>query len=97
MKTLKLIEMLFIYMYITSLFSLILIRKHVFLCLLSLEMIVISLLLLLINYFLLFSSSLYIMVIMMIFFVCEGVLGLSVLVSMIRCYGNDYLNSLSMW
>nr|UGK73265.1 NADH dehydrogenase subunit 4L [Roxasellana stellata] len=88
---------LFIYMYIMSLFSLMLIRKHIFLCLLSLEFVVVSLMLMLMYYFCLFSSSLYIMVILMVFFVCEGVLGLSVMVSMIRCYGNDYLNSFSLW
>nr|YP_009917441.1 NADH dehydrogenase subunit 4L [Roxasellana stellata]QLJ57891.1 NADH dehydrogenase subunit 4L [Roxasellana stellata] len=88
---------MFMYMYIMSLFSLMLIRKHIFLCLLSLEFVVVSLLLMLMYYFCLFFSSLYIMVILMVFFVCEGVLGLSVMVSMIRCYGNDYLNSLSLW
>lgn len=33
----------------------------------------------------------------MVFFVCEGVLGLRVLVRIIRCYGNDYLNSMFLW
>nr|YP_009917454.1 NADH dehydrogenase subunit 4L [Drabescus ineffectus]QLJ57902.1 NADH dehydrogenase subunit 4L [Drabescus ineffectus] len=88
---------LFMYMYMLSLISLMMIRKHVFLCLLSLEFVVVSLLLTTSYYLIYFSFGFYIMVIMMVFFVCEGVLGLSVLVSMIRCYGNDYLNSLSLW
>nr|YP_009439685.1 NADH dehydrogenase subunit 4L [Yanocephalus yanonis]ATG83158.1 NADH dehydrogenase subunit 4L [Yanocephalus yanonis] len=87
----------FIYMYMFSLFSLMLIRKHIFLCLLSLEFMVISLLLMMINYLLFFTNGFYLIVLIMVFFVCEGVLGLSVLVSMIRCYGNDYLSSMMLW
>nr|YP_009713618.1 NADH dehydrogenase subunit 4L [Paramacrosteles nigromaculatus]QGG46176.1 NADH dehydrogenase subunit 4L [Paramacrosteles nigromaculatus] len=87
----------FIYMYVMSMFSLLIIRKHIFLCLLSLEFVVISLLMMLMYYIMFFSNGIYMMVIMMVFFVCEGVLGLSVLVSMIRCYGNDFINSMSMW
>nr|YP_010502884.1 NADH dehydrogenase subunit 4L [Exitianus nanus]UXD78661.1 NADH dehydrogenase subunit 4L [Exitianus nanus] len=85
------------YMYIISLVSLLLIRKHIFLCLISLEFVVISLLMMIMYYSFMFLSSYYLMVICMVFFVCEGVLGLSVLVSMIRCYGNDYLNSILLW
>nr|YP_010272377.1 NADH dehydrogenase subunit 4L [Mimotettix multispinosus]UKE80374.1 NADH dehydrogenase subunit 4L [Mimotettix multispinosus] len=88
---------LFMYMYMLSLFSLLMIRKHIFLCLLSLEFVVVSLLMMFMYYFMFFLSSFYLMLIMMVFFVCEGVLGLSVLVSMIRCYGNDYINSMSLW
>lgn len=32
-----------------------------------------------------------------VFFVCEGVLGLRVLVRIIRSYGNDYSNSIILW
>nr|YP_010502910.1 NADH dehydrogenase subunit 4L [Nephotettix nigropictus]UXD78687.1 NADH dehydrogenase subunit 4L [Nephotettix nigropictus] len=88
---------LFIYMYIFSLISLMMIRKHIFLCLISLEFIIISLLMMTMYYSLMYLSSYYLMVIMMVFFVCEGVLGLSVLVNMIRCYSNDYLNSMILW
>nr|YP_009175387.1 NADH dehydrogenase subunit 4L [Drabescoides nuchalis]ALF99739.1 NADH dehydrogenase subunit 4L [Drabescoides nuchalis] len=88
---------LFVYMYMMSLFSLIMIRKHIFLSLLSLEFVVVSLLMVMVNYLLFFSHGFYFMVMMMVFFVCEGVLGLSVLVSMIRCHSNDYLNSFSLW
>nr|ATC73029.1 NADH dehydrogenase subunit 4L [Osbornellus sp. EMHAU-2015-Zz052506] len=88
---------LFMYMYMLCLISLMVIRKHVFLCLLSLEFVVVSLLLMLSYYLMFFSFGFYIMVFMMVFFVCEGVLGLGVLVSMIRCCGNDYLNTSSLW
>nr|UGK73278.1 NADH dehydrogenase subunit 4L [Cicadellidae sp. 'Neodcortus squaras'] len=88
---------LMVYIVFMSIVSLILVRKHVFLCLLSLEFIVISLLLMYMNYFLMYSYGLYLMILMMVFFVCEGVLGLSVLVSMIRLMGNDYLSSMYLW
>nr|YP_010610820.1 NADH dehydrogenase subunit 4L [Paratkina nigrifasciana]WAP91641.1 NADH dehydrogenase subunit 4L [Paratkina nigrifasciana] len=88
----------FMYMFIFSLLSLILIRKHLLLCLLSLEFMVLSLMFLTILFFMFFYfSSLYIFVILMTFYVCEGVLGLSVLVSMIRFHGNNYLNSMFLW
>nr|YP_010478342.1 NADH dehydrogenase subunit 4L [Nesophrosyne sp. 58 GMB-2012]UVI59786.1 NADH dehydrogenase subunit 4L [Nesophrosyne sp. 58 GMB-2012] len=87
---------LFIYMYIMSICSLLLIRKHIFLCLLSLEYVVLSLLMMY-SYYFICTSSFYMLIIMMVFFVCEGVLGLSVLVSLIRCHGNDFVMTLSMW
>nr|YP_009525788.1 NADH dehydrogenase subunit 4L [Idioscopus clypealis]AXS67655.1 NADH dehydrogenase subunit 4L [Idioscopus clypealis] len=87
----------FLYLFLFSLFSLILMRKHVLLCLLSLEFIILSLLYSILVYCLLFKYSLYLYLIFMTFYVCEGVLGLSVLVCMIRSHGNDYLNSLFLW
>nr|YP_009442042.1 NADH dehydrogenase subunit 4L [Maiestas dorsalis]APO09337.1 NADH dehydrogenase subunit 4L [Maiestas dorsalis] len=89
--------MVFTYMYMMSLLSLMIIRKHIFLCLLSLEFVVISLLMMIMFYSFMYLSEYYLVVIMMVFFVCEGVLGLSVLVSMIRCYSNDYINSMMLW
>nr|YP_010924958.1 NADH dehydrogenase subunit 4L [Chanohirata theae]WKB17936.1 NADH dehydrogenase subunit 4L [Chanohirata theae] len=85
------------YIVSVSIVSLILVRKHIFMCLLSLEFIVISLLVMYMYYFLMFISGLYLMVLMMVFFVCEGVLGLSVLVNMIRLVGNDYVSSSFLW
>nr|ATC73055.1 NADH dehydrogenase subunit 4L [Cuerna sp. EMHAU-2015-Zz052311] len=88
----------FSYMFIFSIFSLIFIRKHLLLCLLSLEFMVLSLLFLIMIYCLKYSySNFYLYVFMMTFYVCEGVLGLGVLVSMIRFHGNDYMNSFMLW
>nr|WEL32827.1 NADH dehydrogenase subunit 4L [Pentaspinula unispinula] len=70
-------------------------RKHLMLVLLSLEYIVISLFLMIILYLLFFNNELYFVIIFMIMSVCEGVLGLSILVSMIRSHGNDFFNSFS--
>nr|UBS91939.1 NADH dehydrogenase subunit 4L [Anagonalia melichari] len=89
---------LFMYMFMFSLFSLIFIRKHILLCLLSLEFIVLSLLFLIMIYCLMFNYyNFYLFIFLMTFYVCEGVLGLGVLVSMIRFHGNDYMNSLFLW
>nr|YP_010478193.1 NADH dehydrogenase subunit 4L [Nesophrosyne sp. 295 GMB-2012]UVI59637.1 NADH dehydrogenase subunit 4L [Nesophrosyne sp. 295 GMB-2012] len=87
---------LFIYMYTMSIFSLLLVRKHIFLCLLSLEYVVLSLLMVYMYYFI-YTGSFYMLIVMMVFFVCEGVLGLSILVSLIRCHGNDFTMTFSMW
>nr|QWZ47664.1 NADH dehydrogenase subunit 4L [Metidiocerus impressifrons] len=85
------------YLFLLSLLSLVLLRKHILLCLLSLEFIILSLLYLILSYCLLFKYSIYIYLLFMTFYVCEGVLGLSVLVCLIRSHGNDYLNSLLLW
>nr|AYW52190.1 NADH dehydrogenase subunit 4L [Lamiinae sp. 1 ACP-2013] len=71
-------------------------RKHLLSMLLSLEFIVISVFM---NMFIYFSNMNYEFFFCLIFLtmsVCEGVLGLSVLVSMIRSYGNDYILSFSL-
>nr|QJD07221.1 NADH dehydrogenase subunit 4L [Ghauriana sinensis] len=97
MKLLKLMNLIFLIMYMMSMMSLILIRKHILMCLMSFEFIVISLLLISMNYCLNFNYSMYIYLMMMTFYVCEGVMGLGILVRMIRSHGNDYLNSMFMW
>nr|YP_008992969.1 NADH dehydrogenase subunit 4L [Leptobelus gazella]AEE89607.1 NADH dehydrogenase subunit 4L [Leptobelus gazella] len=77
--------------------SLSFVRKHMFICLISLEFIIIYLLLIIYLYCLLFFSSLYIYIVLLCFYVCEGVLGLSLIVLMIRCHSNDFLSSMFMW
>nr|YP_010693797.1 NADH dehydrogenase subunit 4L [Photinus signaticollis]WCD24464.1 NADH dehydrogenase subunit 4L [Photinus signaticollis] len=70
--------------------------KHLLLMLLSFEFIVLSL------YFGVFMSlSFFVyeynfMMIFLVMSVCEGALGLSILVSMIRSYGNDYFYSFNV-
>nr|YP_009171522.1 NADH dehydrogenase subunit 4L [Pseudothericles compressifrons]AJW76365.1 NADH dehydrogenase subunit 4L [Pseudothericles compressifrons] len=70
-------------------------RKHLLMVLLSLEYIVISLFFLVIYYLTYFDYELFFAVVFLVFSVCEGALGLSILVSMIRSYGNDFFNSFS--
>nr|YP_010583048.1 NADH dehydrogenase subunit 4L [Eurhadina cuii]UGN61494.1 NADH dehydrogenase subunit 4L [Eurhadina cuii] len=87
----------FMYMFFMGLFSLIMIRKHILLCLISMEFVVLSLLMLVMLFCLMSNYMFYMYLIMMTFYVCEGVLGLSVLVYMIRCHGNDFLMSMFLW
>nr|YP_009774833.1 NADH dehydrogenase subunit 4L [Lepisma saccharinum]QJA14869.1 NADH dehydrogenase subunit 4L [Lepisma saccharinum] len=69
-------------------------RKHLLMVLLSLELIVLGLFLLL---FLSLSESyseISFNLLFLTFCVCEGSLGLSILVSIARSHGNDYMDSL---
>nr|WGO58064.1 NADH dehydrogenase subunit 4L [Rhabdoblatta melancholica] len=71
-------------------------RKHLLATLLSLEFIVLILYTILCNYLVLFNYELYFSMVFLTFSVCEGALGLSILVSMIRSYGSDFFNAYSM-
>nr|YP_009943620.1 NADH dehydrogenase subunit 4L [Hemerobius spodipennis]QOD41874.1 NADH dehydrogenase subunit 4l [Hemerobius spodipennis] len=71
-------------------------RKHLLCTLLSLEFIVLSLFYLIFNYLLNYEYEMFFMMIFLVFSVCEGVLGLSILVSMVRTHGNDYFQSFNI-
>nr|WGO58038.1 NADH dehydrogenase subunit 4L [Rhabdoblatta ecarinata] len=71
-------------------------RKHLLATLLSLEFIVLVLYGIMYNYLISFNYELYFSMIFLTFSVCEGALGLSILVSMIRSYGSDFFNAYSM-
>nr|WKU83879.1 NADH dehydrogenase subunit 4L [Cheilosia albitarsis] len=71
-------------------------RKHLLSMLLSLEYIILSLFYLMFVYLNMFNYENYFSMVFMTFSVCEGVLGLSILVSMIRTYGNDYFQSFNI-
>nr|YP_010621041.1 NADH dehydrogenase subunit 4L [Periplaneta svenhedini]WAX39424.1 NADH dehydrogenase subunit 4L [Periplaneta svenhedini] len=71
-------------------------RKHLLITLLSLEFIVLVLFLMLYIYLNSFNYELFFSMVFLTFSVCEGALGLSILVSMIRSYGNDYFQSYVM-
>nr|ADO60573.1 NADH dehydrogenase subunit 4L [Elateroides dermestoides] len=86
------------FMFFSGMLSLVLSRKHLLLVLLSLEFIVLSLFLMLINYFSMNYLEAFISMVFLTFSVCEGALGLSLLVSLIRTHGNDYIKSLvTLW
>lgn len=64
--------------------------KHLLIVLLRLEFIVLRIfffLLIVLSYII---YDIYILIVFLVFTVCEGVLGLSILVSIIRTHGNDY-------
>lgn len=78
---------------IIGLFIFISIRKHLLSILLSLEFIVLILFLLLFIYLHIINYERYFRIIFLTFRVCEGALGLSILVSLIRTHGNDNFQS----
>nr|QQV73470.1 NADH dehydrogenase subunit 4L [Anthomyza sp. DY-2021] len=71
-------------------------RKHLLSMLLSLEYIVLILFLLLFMFLNMMSYEMFFTMMFLTFSVCEGALGLSILVSMIRTHGNDYFQSFSL-
>nr|QWB85751.1 NADH dehydrogenase subunit 4L [Acanthocinus griseus] len=73
-------------------------RKHLLVMLLSLEFIVVSMYMGLFLYFSYLNYEFFFMMIFLTMSVCEGALGLSMLVLMMRMYGNDYISSFSfLW
>nr|YP_010946358.1 NADH dehydrogenase subunit 4L [Balta vilis]WGO57076.1 NADH dehydrogenase subunit 4L [Balta vilis] len=71
-------------------------RKHLLITLLSLEFIVLVIYIVMHYYLCFFYYELYFVVVFLTFSVCEGALGLSILVSMIRSFGNDYFSNYNM-
>nr|YP_010547227.1 NADH dehydrogenase subunit 4L [Odontocimbex svenhedini]UYK52166.1 NADH dehydrogenase subunit 4L [Odontocimbex svenhedini] len=71
-------------------------RFHLLMVLLSLEFIVMSLFFLIIIYLNLNEMEMFFSMIFLTFSVCEGVLGLSILILMIRLNGNDYFQVLNL-
>nr|QVM79136.1 NADH dehydrogenase subunit 4L [Leptura annularis] len=73
-------------------------RKHLLLMLLSLEFLVLTMYLIFFIYISMLSNEYYFTMIFLTMSVCEGALGLSILVLMIRTHGNDYIFTFSfLW
>nr|AII02342.1 NADH dehydrogenase subunit 4L [Tineola bisselliella] len=70
--------------------------KHLLIILLSLEFMVLSIFFFFLVMLSYISYDLYMLMGFLVFSVCEGVLGLSILVLMIRTYGNDYFQSFNL-
>ncbi len=68
-------------------------RKHLLVTLLRLEYIILSLFLLLFIYLNFNLIEIYFLILFLTFRVCEGALGLAILVSIIRTHGNNYFQS----
>nr|YP_007889698.1 NADH dehydrogenase subunit 4L [Timelaea maculata]AGI50315.1 NADH dehydrogenase subunit 4L [Timelaea maculata]USN89431.1 NADH dehydrogenase subunit 4L [Timelaea maculata] len=72
-------------------------HKHLLIVLLSLEFIVLSIFFLMMIYLMMINNNnMYMLMVFMVFSVCEGALGLSILVLMIRTHGNDYFQSYNL-
>nr|YP_009527979.1 NADH dehydrogenase subunit 4L [Dichotomius schiffleri]ARU81308.1 NADH dehydrogenase subunit 4L [Dichotomius schiffleri] len=83
-------------MYFSGLFSFTLKRKHLLLMLLSLEFIILSLYFNLFLYLSFFNFEFFFGMIFLTMSVCEGALGLSILVSLVRTHGNDYFQTFNI-
>nr|YP_010726227.1 NADH dehydrogenase subunit 4L [Augomonoctenus smithi]WDY84676.1 NADH dehydrogenase subunit 4L [Augomonoctenus smithi] len=86
----------FYIMFFISFLSFSMNRYHLLMILLMLEFIILLLYFLIILYLNMYMFELYFIMFFMIFSVCEGVLGLSLLIYMIRFYGNDYFQVLNL-
>nr|AND96187.1 NADH deshydrogenase subunit 4L [Eurysternus foedus] len=71
-------------------------RKHLLLMLLSLEFVVLSLYLNLFLFMSYFDYEFFLGMIFLTMSVCESVLGLAILVSLIRTHGNDYFQTFNV-
>nr|YP_010952628.1 NADH dehydrogenase subunit 4L [Sphinx ligustri]WMQ52974.1 NADH dehydrogenase subunit 4L [Sphinx ligustri] len=71
-------------------------NKHLLIILLSLEFMVLSIFFFLLMYLMMINYDMYMLMVFLVFSVCEGSLGLSILVSMIRTHGNDYFQSFNL-
>lgn len=84
------------YLFFLGVISFVLIRKHLLSTLLSLEFIVLSLFFILLIFLNFQNYEIYFRIFFLVFRVCEGALGISLIVSIIRTHGNDYFNSFSI-
>nr|YP_010326969.1 NADH dehydrogenase subunit 4L [Polyptychus trilineatus]UNP54218.1 NADH dehydrogenase subunit 4L [Polyptychus trilineatus] len=71
-------------------------NKHLLIILLSLEFIVLSIFFFFLMFLMMIDYDMYMLMVFLVFSVCEGSLGLSILVSMIRTHGNDYFQSFNL-
>nr|APX39782.1 NADH dehydrogenase subunit 4L [Longitarsus exsoletus] len=89
---------LLFFMFFSGIISFIFNRKHFLLMLLMLEFIVIIMYLNLFVYLSLMNYEFFFSMIFLTMSVCEGVLGLSILILMVRIHGNDYILTFSsLW
>nr|UHA56182.1 NADH dehydrogenase subunit 4L [Actinotia polyodon] len=88
--------LIFIVMFIVGNLIFISKHKHLLIVLLSLEFLVLSIFFFMLVYLSLINYDMYMLMVFLVFSVCEGALGLSILVSMIRTHGNDYFQSFNL-
>uniref|UniRef100_UPI0030E453B0 NADH dehydrogenase subunit 4L n=1 Tax=Anomala aulax TaxID=1198227 RepID=UPI0030E453B0 len=85
-----------IVMYFSGLVSFCIKRKHLLLMLLSLEYVILGLYFNLYLFLMYFNYEFYFGMVFLTMSVCEGALGLSLLVSMMRTHGNDYFQTFNV-
>nr|YP_006234073.1 NADH dehydrogenase subunit 4L [Uroteuthis edulis]BAM11145.1 NADH dehydrogenase subunit 4L [Uroteuthis edulis]BAM11158.1 NADH dehydrogenase subunit 4L [Uroteuthis edulis] len=85
------------FIYMSGFFVLLFQWKHILNILLSFEVMMLGIIFSFLLTWGLYSSDYSIMMVIVVFGVCEASLGLSLLVSLIRVHGNDYVSSLSLY
>nr|AZL93382.1 NADH dehydrogenase subunit 4L [Pimpla luctuosa] len=85
-----------LYMFMITCFMFSYYYKHLMLTIISLEFIMISVFFNMFIILMVLESNLYLMIVFLTMGVCEGALGLSLIVLIVRFYGNDYMNSMSL-
>lgn len=83
----------YVFIFLFSLIVFISNRKHLLVTLIRLEFIVLIIYIYIYIYLIIIDYESYFLIIFLTFRVCEGALGLSVLVSLIRTHGNDYFQT----
>nr|YP_010043011.1 NADH dehydrogenase subunit 4L [Dineutus mellyi]QPC56771.1 NADH dehydrogenase subunit 4L [Dineutus mellyi] len=89
-------SLMYFFMFFVGIFVFSIKRKHLLLMLLSMEFIILSLYILMFFYLSMFNFEYYFSMFFLVFCVCESVLGLSLLVSLIRTHGNDFFFSMNL-
>nr|WMC21004.1 NADH dehydrogenase subunit 4L [Abraliopsis sp. 2 FFA-2023] len=89
--------MLGVFIYVVGVFVLLFQWKHILNILLSFEILMLGIIFSFLLSWGLQSNDYSIMMVIVVFGVCEASLGLSLLVSLIRVHGNDYVSSLSLY
>nr|YP_010586221.1 NADH dehydrogenase subunit 4L [Gumaga orientalis]UZZ43983.1 NADH dehydrogenase subunit 4L [Gumaga orientalis] len=86
----KIFIMLLIYIFMLANYIFCMNYKHLLIMLLMLELMSMSIFFLFYIGLMMMNLNLYFLMLFLLVIVCEGVLGISILVYMIRMYGNDY-------
>nr|YP_010610689.1 NADH dehydrogenase subunit 4L [Opisthoteuthis massyae]WAP91457.1 NADH dehydrogenase subunit 4L [Opisthoteuthis massyae]WAP91483.1 NADH dehydrogenase subunit 4L [Opisthoteuthis massyae] len=89
--------LLSLFMYVSGLLVLLFQWKHVLNVLLSFEIMSLGMLMSFMFSWGIMSMDYFLIMVLVVFSVCEASLGLSLLVSMIRCHGNDYVKMLNLY
>nr|YP_010414762.1 NADH dehydrogenase subunit 4L [Mocis undata]URT60116.1 NADH dehydrogenase subunit 4L [Mocis undata] len=87
---------IFIIMFFIGNLIFVLKHKHLLIVLLSLEFIVLSMFFFMLIFLNFIEYDMYMLMLFLVFSVCEGALGLSILVSLIRTHGNDYFQGFNL-
>nr|UBS94013.1 NADH dehydrogenase subunit 4L [Oliarus cf. filicicola HI01081] len=86
----------FFFFFFFGLIALFLVRKHYLMSLLSMELIFLSLFLFNMYYLSFYNFEYFYCILFLIFGVCDGSLGLTLLVYLVRKMGGDYVDSFNL-